>query len=395
MKIGTQKMKLLHISYDYPDAFNPNKTSAVKDLLTATAGGMQNDCASLNRVSQKSREISGGDGGIRYAAVFGLPMGLNFRSFLKRSCRAVEGMGFDISSYDLLFAHKMTFEGPVAHSLSRKYRVPFALGVMQTDIRVLRARPDLRSRYKKIIRDSAGMVVAVHWLRGALRDVLGREFFDSHVLPRLHFSPYIVRQNRYLFKEEDNGRFACVVSMRKDYYKVKNMKRTILAFQKAGELAGKPFPLDIYGDGPEMKLVEENIRALGMGDSIKLPGRVPNEKILDVLSGYRAFLLCSFPETFGMVYIEALRAGIPIIFSRGTAVDGFFEDYGCQIKAGHRSVDSITQSILDMDAQWKGKKAGVRRLQESGALDAFLEESAAGHYAAVLTGIARSAHGIV
>ena len=34
----------------------------------------------------------------------------------------------------------------------------------------------------------------------------------------------------------------------------------------------------------------------------------------------------SFPETFGLVYVEAMSQGLPIIYTKGQGIDGYFED---------------------------------------------------------------------
>lgn len=364
-------MKLLHISFDYPDAINSNKTMAVKDILTATARTLENDCISLNRVSRKKNERAFAQGAERCAAVFGLPMGLDFRRFHRRAYLAAEGLGFDIAGYDMIFAHKLTFEGPVAYRMSGRHHVPFAVGLMQTDIRVLKARPDLRGYYRRILRDACGVTVAVHWIREALREAVGSAFFDAEIVPKLHFLPYIVRHDDLRFEDKDNGRFVTLVSMRKNYFKVKNMRRTLLALKAARELSGKEYGLDVYGDGPEMDRVIREAEALGLSGCVAFCGRVDNRDVLSALAPYRAFVLCSYPETFGMAYIEALRAGIPIIHSRNMAVDGFFDDYDCWIKVDHRSDKDIARALLEMDANHAQKKAGVKELQESGRLDAF------------------------
>ena len=43
------------------------------------------------------------------------------------------------------------------------------------------------------------------------------------------------------------------------------------------------------------------------------------------LPSYGAMCLPSHNETFGMVYVEALLSGVPILYSRGTGIDGFLD----------------------------------------------------------------------
>ena len=55
--------------------------------------------------------------------------------------------------------------------------------------------------------------------------------------------------------------------------------------------------------------------------------------------------MLSTPETFGLVYIEAMSQGTPIIYSKFTGIDGFFKDgevgYGIDPKNYNKLNDNI------------------------------------------------------
>ena len=57
------------------------------------------------------------------------------------------------------------------------------------------------------------------------------------------------------------------------------------------------------------------------------------------------FIMPSLTETFGLVYIEALSQGLPIIYSKGHGVDGYFDDVKNGISVHPKSVDEITNAI--------------------------------------------------
>ncbi len=60
------------------------------------------------------------------------------------------------------------------------------------------------------------------------------------------------------------------------------------------------------------------------GQAVRCIGHVAPADMGRTMERYGAMVLPSFPESFGLVYLEALAAGIPVMSSRGYALDGFF-----------------------------------------------------------------------
>lgn len=87
--------------------------------------------------------------------------------------------------------------------------------------------------------------------------------------------------------------------------------------------SGVDFRLQIVGDGVLREFVREQCRqCLQISYAgVKTPLEV--RKLMR-----RAALLCvpSHSETFGVVYIEAMKQGIPVVARKGTGIDGFGKD---------------------------------------------------------------------
>ena len=71
--------------------------------------------------------------------------------------------------------------------------------------------------------------------------------------------------------------------------------------------------LYIIGDGEEKTNLMKQIGRLGISSRIELLGRLDRLKINDIFQKSHAFVLPSRRETFGVVYIEAMFAGLPVI----------------------------------------------------------------------------------
>ena len=98
----------------------------------------------------------------------------------------------------------------------------------------------------------------------------------------------------------------------------KNIDKVIIALSKIK----KDFIFDIYGDGPEKAYLKNLVLDLKLSNKIFINGRVAHHTLPGILGKYHLFVLPSFPETFGRVYLEAMACGLPVMGSRNTGVEG-------------------------------------------------------------------------
>jgi glycosyltransferase involved in cell wall biosynthesis len=73
----------------------------------------------------------------------------------------------------------------------------------------------------------------------------------------------------------------------------------------------------IYGDGPERANVLDAIVELGLEGVVEAPGFVEEEVIEDALARALCLLLPSRREGYGLVVVEALSKGTPVVLVRG------------------------------------------------------------------------------
>jgi len=75
--------------------------------------------------------------------------------------------------------------------------------------------------------------------------------------------------------------------------------------------AGHHLTLDIYGEGPLRRELEEQTRALGLTEQVRLRG--VRSDIRRFLPGYKAYAHAAYAETSSLAIIEAMAAGLPIL----------------------------------------------------------------------------------
>lgn len=74
--------------------------------------------------------------------------------------------------------------------------------------------------------------------------------------------------------------------------------------------------LYIIGEGPEREKLETQIKQLDIQQQVKLFGRLERPEINKIFQKCNAFVLATSMETFGVCYIEAMYAGLPVIATR-------------------------------------------------------------------------------
>ena len=89
---------------------------------------------------------------------------------------------------------------------------------------------------------------------------------------------------------------------------------------------GKIAALTVIGDGPEEARLRELARTLGTEDSVTFTGRLERSAMAELYKESDAFVLASRSETFGVVLIEALSAGLPVITARSGGPEDFVDD---------------------------------------------------------------------
>lgn len=93
--------------------------------------------------------------------------------------------------------------------------------------------------------------------------------------------------------------------------------------------------LVVVGEGPERAALEARARELGIGDAVRFTGFVDDVRKWQILSGSDLYVSTSLHEGFGIVFLEAMAAGLPVIcYDRGGQADFVTDEVGRLIPLG-------------------------------------------------------------
>jgi glycosyltransferase involved in cell wall biosynthesis len=120
--------------------------------------------------------------------------------------------------------------------------------------------------------------------------------------------------------------------------------------------------LRVVGTGPDLARLERLSRRLGLGERVEFLGHVDFARLAGEYRRADVFCLPSRQEGFGIVFLEAMAAGLPIVAARASAVPEVVTDGESGILVGPDRPDDLA-AALDRLLSDPGER---RRLGEAG-----------------------------
>jgi glycosyltransferase involved in cell wall biosynthesis len=121
----------------------------------------------------------------------------------------------------------------------------------------------------------------------------------------------------------------------------------------------------IVGDGPERGEFMEVYRELGLGETVRWLGNVSAVALAAEYNRCDVFCLPSVQEGFGIVFLEAMAAGKPIVGARAAAVP---EVVTAGVLAEPESAESLAAGLeslyRDTDRRAALAREGARQVEE-------------------------------
>jgi glycosyltransferase involved in cell wall biosynthesis len=105
----------------------------------------------------------------------------------------------------------------------------------------------------------------------------------------------------------------------------------------------------VVGDGPRAQEYRQLVEQLGLSNSIAFEGYKPHDAVWEYLEQCDIFVLPSWDEAFGVVYVEALYMGKPAIGCEGQGGPDDLRALGdCISLVKPRDVDSLAVAIREL-----------------------------------------------
>lgn len=376
----SEKKIIVHISDDYPDIMEPNKDAAIIRLIDGTPE-YRHVVYSLNRVTGLSGLIAQDFEDDRIAVAYGaLPKGVLWGKRLPEIGQwIIEDLKSKNIKPDLIQAHKFTVEGVIGFVISKALSCPLICNIHGgTDYNILKRKASSRPLYKKISRHAKVLLPSAPWPMELFNELLSLSKKKCTLLPvmptinEMSPAPY-VKKNKI------------ITVFHLDDWRRKNFEGMVMAVDFLKERDVLVY-LDVYGGGAAksyldmQKIIEQH----ELENHIRIMGPTPNTSLQQIMKDYIALILPSKKESFGLVYVEALLSGLPIMLNKKRGIINMLPTekmgYGCDASDPH----DIANGYLHLIEHQKNLKAGIEDMQAQGELDLFLSENILNTYKGVV-----------
>jgi glycosyltransferase involved in cell wall biosynthesis len=137
------------------------------------------------------------------------------------------------------------------------------------------------------------------------------------------------KQNNYFFKDEKYGDNKNLLFLSR-LHPIKGLDRLIEIFASMSEgfLLNWNLILAGMGDSRYVKKLEKKINSKNLSNKVFIIGSVFGQEKIDILSSADLLVLPTFSENFGIVVIEALSKGLPVLTTQA-APWKLIEEYNC------------------------------------------------------------------
>jgi len=262
---------------------------------------------------------------------------------------------------DLVHAHSALWGGVAAFRVQRTLGVPYVLtehfsGFLEGTI------DSFRTAYAKKAFVGASLVIAVS---KPLAEALKKYSVEER---KLRVVPNMVDVSFFTLppkqRQETPFRFLTVAFLEG----LKGMHILLQAFAISFGRE-KHVRLMVGGDGPQRSELEELARRLGIADQVVFLGLLSRESVREAMWQANVFVLPSLVETFGVVLIEALSTGLPVVATHCGGPEDIVRD-GVGILCDPGDVHGLANALVEIYRDYptyRKREAQIRQY----AVDAF------------------------
>ena len=262
---------------------------------------------------------------------------------------------------DIIHGHYLYPAGAVATEVGKKHNIRTYVTSHGSDMfELYKTQPFMRSPIKKVLRDAYAVFAVSNALKHEIiaTGVPGISEKTKVYWNSVDVDKFSAKENDS-FKKENNLEDKPIVLFVGNLIKRKNVNSLL----EAKKIANSDYYLVIVGDGPQYKKLAKKVKDENIRDVIFTGAR---NDVEDIIPSCDVLILPSFSESFGLVLIEALACGKPVIGSKvGGITEIINDDVGLfvnpnKISSIARAIDTIVNDdelrlVLSLNARNRAK----------------------------------------
>lgn len=233
----------------------------------------------------------------------------------------------DVSDIDIIHAHFLFSDGGVALKLKKEFNTPYVVSVRNTDVNMFfKYMVHLRKKGVEILSEASQII----YLNEAYKNQVLNTYIPQNKKEKINKKSIVIPNGINDFWLENKAQNPLKKNQHLnliyvgDFTANKNVPAIIQATKELNNEIGN-VSLTIVGGGGNQEDEIKNILNNTDEKVVRFVGRVTDKTELKALyASSNLFIMPSFKETFGIVYLEAMSQGLPILYSKGQGVDGYF-----------------------------------------------------------------------
>lgn len=257
----------------------------------------------------------------------------------------------EIQDADIIHAHGALPNDYAAYLLSKKLKKPYILTVHGDAVYVV-VKKSKRFKYSKLAIEQAAAVVGVSSkVKERVIEYSDRE--DNIFVIYNGFN----RENTSEIKPQINDTKIDIL-FAANLIERKGCEYVVKAFNKLSTKY-KNIRLTIAGGGILYFQIKNLIEELGITQSVRMTNALQHSEMLNEIASCDIFILPSWDEAFGVVYLEAMNFKKPIIGTKGEGISDVVIDGENGLLVRPRNIDDIIEKLtLLIDDENLRKKIG-------------------------------------
>lgn len=261
---------------------------------------------------------------------------------------------------DLLHAHSAIWGGVAAFEISKEMGIPYVVTEHRDNLLRGNLLGDSKQHLwcEKKMHDVFGNAAYTVAVSKALKSSL--EKYISHHSPAIQVIPNLVNSDFFVPTAqelpEQPKRFLAISPL----IPSKNLSLLLKAFSEYLKHDSEAF-LTIGGDGPERGALEELANGLGVSSKVRFLGKLSRVEVKQALAQADVFLFPTLWETFGVVLIEAMSMGVPIVSTKAGGPEDIVSD-NCGKLVEVNDLSAFVKGMVEMKQEYKRYKlSSIRR----------------------------------
>mgnify|MGYP000027107370 CR=1 FL=1 len=264
-----------------------------------------------------------------------------YYAFLKFVSERIYVKEFKEKGYDVIQAHSFLIGGYSAICLKKTFNCKCIITEHTSKILMEALNKVEKEKLKECVNESDEFVCVSNNLKKYVQKITKTQ---KEILVQPNMVSDLFKSGK---KTKDSFRFVSIGNL----IPLKRMDLLIEAFCDAFSKE-QDVSIDIYGDGPEYKRLENIIYKKDRKNQIILHGSVSREEIAQALQQSHVMALVSEKETFGVAYIEALASGNIIVgFKNGGADDIVTERNGILLSSDN--VEAVSEALKKVKEEYE------------------------------------------